>query len=178
LFLVWTVSYERGTPVGLYLGPCGGPRGGGVFVSLRYPCMHTLPRRERKMLPLATVTSSSLLLSSLELSDTQVYEPYIRALLGTASHFCASSGGGGYGLVLAYGLPKRLQWLQRPSQGGLVLAYGLPIEEARRRARRGACPISRAHSTADSPSKSLPSGSAHEQPHTSEPLGIQRNRVG
>jgi len=25
--------------------------------------------------------------SSLELSDTQVYEPYIRALLGTAAHF-------------------------------------------------------------------------------------------
>ena len=33
-------------------------------------------------------TASSLLLSSLELSDTKVYEPYIRALLGTASHFC------------------------------------------------------------------------------------------
>ena len=32
--------------------------------------------------------SSSALLSSLELSDTQVYEPYIRALLGTAAHFC------------------------------------------------------------------------------------------
>jgi len=31
---------------------------------------------------------SSLSLSSLELSDTQVYTPYIRALLGTASHFC------------------------------------------------------------------------------------------
>jgi len=31
---------------------------------------------------------SSLLLSSLDLSDTQVYEPYIRALLGTDSHFC------------------------------------------------------------------------------------------
>ena len=31
---------------------------------------------------------SSLLLSSPELSDTQVYEPYIRALFGTASHFC------------------------------------------------------------------------------------------
>ena len=33
-------------------------------------------------------TSSSLLLSSLELSDTKVYEPYIRDLLGTAAHFC------------------------------------------------------------------------------------------
>jgi len=31
---------------------------------------------------------SSLLLSSLELSDTKVYEPRIRALLGTSSHFC------------------------------------------------------------------------------------------
>ena len=36
---------------------------------------------------LNTQPSSSLLLSSLELSDTQVYEPEIRALLGTASHF-------------------------------------------------------------------------------------------
>jgi len=33
-------------------------------------------------------SSSSLLLSSLELSDTKTYEPQIRALLGTASHFC------------------------------------------------------------------------------------------
>jgi len=32
--------------------------------------------------------SSSLLLSSLELSGTKVYEPQIRALLGTASHLC------------------------------------------------------------------------------------------
>ena len=31
---------------------------------------------------------SSLLLSSLELSDTKVYEPSIRARLGTAAHFC------------------------------------------------------------------------------------------
>ena len=31
---------------------------------------------------------SSSLLSSLELSGTQVYEPQIRALLGTTSHFC------------------------------------------------------------------------------------------
>ena len=33
-------------------------------------------------------SSSSLLLSSLELSDTKVYEHQIRALLGTALHFC------------------------------------------------------------------------------------------
>ena len=32
--------------------------------------------------------SSSLFLSSLELSDTTLYEPSIRALLGTSSHFC------------------------------------------------------------------------------------------
>jgi len=31
---------------------------------------------------------SSLLLSSLELSDTKVYEPEIRARLGTAARFC------------------------------------------------------------------------------------------
>ena len=33
-------------------------------------------------------SSSSLLLSSIELSDTKVYEPLLRALLGTASQFC------------------------------------------------------------------------------------------
>ena len=37
-------------------------------------------------------SSSSLLLSSLELSDTQVYEPQLRALLGTAAHFCEVVG--------------------------------------------------------------------------------------
>ena len=34
-------------------------------------------------------SSSSLLLSSLELSDTTIYEPSIRAFLGTASHSCS-----------------------------------------------------------------------------------------
>jgi len=33
-------------------------------------------------------SSPSVLLSSLELIDTKVYEPSVRALLGTASHFC------------------------------------------------------------------------------------------
>ena len=33
-------------------------------------------------------SSSSLLLSSLELSDTTIYGLYIRALLGTASNYC------------------------------------------------------------------------------------------
>ena len=37
---------------------------------------------------LLQVTYSSVFLSSLELRDTKVYEPQIRALLGTASHFC------------------------------------------------------------------------------------------
>ena len=38
-----------------------------------------------------THSSPFLLLSSLELSDTKVYEPEIRALLGTASHFTTPS---------------------------------------------------------------------------------------
>jgi len=38
--------------------------------------------------PKPETSSSSLLLSCLELSDTQVREPQIRALLGTALHFC------------------------------------------------------------------------------------------
>ena len=33
-------------------------------------------------------SSSSVLFSSPELSDTRVHEPQLRALLGTASHFC------------------------------------------------------------------------------------------
>ena len=33
-------------------------------------------------------SSSSLLLASLGWSDTKVYEPQLRALLGTTSHFC------------------------------------------------------------------------------------------
>ena len=36
----------------------------------------------------STFFCSSLLLSSLESSDAQVYEPYTRALLGIASHCC------------------------------------------------------------------------------------------
>ena len=37
---------------------------------------------------MVVVSSFSLILPSLELSDTQVYEPYIRALLVIASYFC------------------------------------------------------------------------------------------
>ena len=38
--------------------------------------------------PRDTSTSSSSLLASLDLSNTSIYEPQIRALLGTAPHFC------------------------------------------------------------------------------------------
>ena len=33
-----------------------------------------------------------LITLGLELSDTKVYEPYIRVLLGTASHYCGAVG--------------------------------------------------------------------------------------
>ena len=46
-----------------------------------------------------TGSSSPSLLSSLELSDTKVYEPYIRARLGTAAHFCEV-------VVLKYRVPS------------------------------------------------------------------------
>jgi len=64
------------------------------------PPRHAAPRTR----PL----SSSVLLSSLELSDTKVYEPEIRALLGTASHFSEAlatgiGGGDGAGRVFALG---------------------------------------------------------------------------
>ena len=54
------------------------------------------------------VAASSLLLSSLELGDRQVYEPYIRALLGTASHFYkVAHGGSTYCAVAALSLMAR-----------------------------------------------------------------------
>ena len=47
------------------------------------------PRLEQRCATLSAVaSSSSVLLSSLEMSDTTIYEPYIRALLGTSSPFC------------------------------------------------------------------------------------------
>ena len=45
---------------------------------------------------LSSSPSSYLLLSSLELSDTQVYEPYIRALNVSGREDAASPGGGGW----------------------------------------------------------------------------------
>ena len=46
--------------------------------------------RLEKLEPIGEIfsSSSSLLLSSLELSETKVCEPYIRARLGTAAHVC------------------------------------------------------------------------------------------
>ena len=75
-------------------------------------------------------TFSSLLLSRLELSDTTICEPYVRAILGTASHFCPA-------LVLKLRtvlLGKALNLIMTvqahvtrvsatPPQRGLVLAY-------------------------------------------------------
>ena len=48
-------------------------------------CRQTLPGLVKWE---SVCASSYLLRSSLELSDTKVHEPQIRALLGTASHFC------------------------------------------------------------------------------------------
>ena len=52
-----------------------------------------VPLRDPNMLNLVASVStkvlpSSFLLSRLECSDTQVYEPCIRARLGSAAHFC------------------------------------------------------------------------------------------
>ena len=56
-------------------------------------------------------SSSSLLLSSLELSDTKVYEPSIRARLGTAAHFCGV-------VVLADTLaPRRISFRNKTESG-------------------------------------------------------------
>ena len=63
------VAYGRGTSMVRGADAEGVYQGGGGGV-LRQP------------------SSSVLLLSSLEMSDTHVYEPLIRTLLGTASHFC------------------------------------------------------------------------------------------
>ena len=57
------------------------------------PCHHPASSTHRSSPDLGKVSppstfSSSLLLSSLELSDTSMYEPGIRALLGTAPHVC------------------------------------------------------------------------------------------
>jgi len=53
---------------------------------------HGTVRMLDSLVRIAQVFSSSVLLSSLELSDTQVYEPYIRALLGTAQGLSTRRG--------------------------------------------------------------------------------------
>jgi len=60
-------------------------------MSLKYEPTSAQKLLDNAIAPKGSGTSSSaLLLSSLELRDTKVYEPQIRALLGTASHFCGS----------------------------------------------------------------------------------------
>ena len=64
-------------------GAAGGDRAGGEGGEVGRGGESSLLSREA-----AAVQVLPLSLSSLELSDTHVYEPQIRALLGTASHFC------------------------------------------------------------------------------------------
>ena len=61
--------------------------GGRCFLWARYPCSAAVMEVIEATL-VCLSSSSSLLLSSLDLSHTKVYQPLIRALLGTASHFC------------------------------------------------------------------------------------------
>ena len=58
-----------------------------IWPGLSYVCLVRSTAGSRRGFSVSSLLSS-LVLSSLELSDTQVYEPYIRALLGTASYFC------------------------------------------------------------------------------------------
>jgi len=72
----------------------GGGEGGGQAAGCPRHHVDTAPTKHTKSNHDALVTvgssssSSSSLRSSLELSDTQVYGPAVRALLETASHFC------------------------------------------------------------------------------------------
>jgi len=63
-----------------------------TFCSKRRPCRPTRAccdtTQRRRIASSSRASSSSLLHSSLELSDTKVDEPQIRALLGTTAHFC------------------------------------------------------------------------------------------
>ena len=81
------VSYERGTPA---LATEGTSHEQVRMVKAKWDAVW--PNDSSRLAP-TPVSSSSLLLSSLELSDTKVYEPQIRALLGTASHFCRQNTG-------------------------------------------------------------------------------------
>ena len=63
--------------------------------------------------------SSSFLISSLDLSDTKVHGPWMRALLGTASHFCEvvvlESGTKPNGTTLSWRIPRVIRHFS-PSQ--------------------------------------------------------------
>ena len=78
-----SVSYERYTPLRLFLMS-------DVPLYARPGRTPRVRHREGGHVQRAAhlLSSSSLLLSSLESSDTKVYEPSLRARLGTASHFC------------------------------------------------------------------------------------------
>ena len=73
------ISYERGTPV-LLSAPSS-------LLSCPHPKSVSLldDNHQYRAPPLGSFSSSSLLLSSLELRDPRVYEPYIRARLGTVA---------------------------------------------------------------------------------------------
>ena len=73
------VSYERGTP----LRQSRLDSGLGFMVKVLKPFNAVASSVGSGM---RTLSSSSLLLSSLELSDTKDYEPEIQARLGTAAH--------------------------------------------------------------------------------------------
>ena len=72
--------------VALCLGPYGGPRGVGVSCERGTPV--AARKLHRRLYSDGDLIESSLLLLSLALSDTKVYELYVRALLGTASQIC------------------------------------------------------------------------------------------
>jgi len=73
-------------------GPWAAPRGGGLFLMSEVPlycALQTIPGIPLKAFVWhQTSRLYSLLLSSLELTDTNVYEPEIRARLGTTAHLC------------------------------------------------------------------------------------------
>jgi len=76
--------------------PCGPWPTNSVFSLPKQHLFDGLAHHVQRAPPLETPSpssSSSLLLSSLELSDTTIYEPSIRARLRTASHFCHSRAG-------------------------------------------------------------------------------------
>ena len=69
----------------------------GTYTEVKAMAFRHEPLKRFRLFPICSEadqgsSSSSLLLSRLELSDTQVYQPQIRARLGTAAHFCEVVG--------------------------------------------------------------------------------------